>query len=278
MRLPFPDSPEFQRLLAGEGVVDLARIALEIARDAYPDLEVEPYLARIEELANRVRLRCRVGSKAREILGQINWVLYVEEEFRGNSEDYYDVRNSYLNEVMDRRLGIPISLSVLYQAVAELLGLTMQGVNLPGHFMLRVDEAEQTWFVDPYDGGTVMNREACERKLSDILQQPVTLSEAMSAPCPVPVVVSRILRNVKAIYLNANDIPSALPVQRRLTALNPTDSREVQDLGILSLKADRPGEAIDPIQIYLASSPDAAESKEILAIFDVARRRVAQSN
>jgi regulator of sirC expression with transglutaminase-like and TPR domain len=278
VRSPFDDSPEFQRLLAGDGPVDLARIALEIARDAYPDLEIEPYLDRIQELADRVRLRCPIGSKVREILGQINWVLYVEEEMRGNGEDYYDPRNSYLNEVLDRRLGIPITLSVLYRAVAEPFGLAMAGVNLPGHFMLRVDDGEQTWFVDAYDAGNAMSRADCERKLSDILQQPVALTDAMAAACPIPVVVTRMLRNVKAIYLNANDIPSALPVQRRLTALNPLDPREVQDLGILCLNADRPGEALDPLEVYLSRAPDSAESKEIQALFEVARRRVAQSN
>ncbi len=157
MPLPrFSDSPEFRRLLAGDGPVHLARVALEIARDAYPGLEIESYLARIHELAERVRNRCWSGARVREILGQINWVLYVEEEMRGNEEDYYNPRNSYLNEVLDRRLGIPISLSVLYQAVAEPLGLLMTGLNLPAHFMLRVDDGERTWFVNPFEGGGVM--------------------------------------------------------------------------------------------------------------------------
>ncbi len=278
MRSPFADSPEFQRLLAGEDPVHLARIALEIARDAYPDLEVESYLARIRQLADRVRLRCPLGARVREILGQINWVLYVEEEMRGNGEDYYDPRNSYLNEVLDRRLGIPITLSVLYQAVAEPLGLSMAGVNLPGHFMLRVDDENQTWFVDAYNAGNAMSREACERELSDILQQPLDLTDDMASACSIAVIATRMLRNVKAIYLNANDIPSALPVQRRLTALNPLDPREVQDMGILCLNADRPGEALDPLRAYLAGATDAHESKEIQALFEVARRRVAQSN
>src|SRR6202034_2324894 len=99
------------------------------------------------------------------------------------------------------------------------MGLSMAGVNVPAHFMLRVDDAERTWFVDAYDAGNAMSREACQRKLSDMLQQPVALTDAMAAACPVATVVTRMLRNVKAIYLNANDIPSALPVQRRLTAL-----------------------------------------------------------
>ena len=124
---PFADSPEFQRLVKGSDNVQLARIALEIARDAYPDLDVEAYLKRIEELAARARSRFRPGAKVRDIIGQINWVLYVEEGIGGNWEEYYDPRNSYLNEVLDRKLGIPISLSVVYWTVAEHLGLPMAG-------------------------------------------------------------------------------------------------------------------------------------------------------
>ncbi len=265
-------------MLTGEGSVHLARVALEIARDAYPELEIECYLSRIQELADRVRPRCPRGARVRDILGQINWVLYVEEELRGNGEDYYDPRNSYLNEVLDRRLGIPISLSVLYQAVAEHLGLTMVGVNLPAHFMLRVDGGEPTWFVDAFHEGTVLSREACERKLCELLQQPVVLTEAMTSACSIHVIVTRMLRNLKAIYLKAEDVPSALPVQRRLAALNPHEPEEVHDLGVLCLNADRPGEAIDPLQSYLATSTEIAKSQEIQALLDAARRRVARTN
>jgi regulator of sirC expression with transglutaminase-like and TPR domain len=276
--LRFAHSPEFQRLLAGEGSVHLARVALEIARDAYPELEIESYMSRIQELAERVRPRCPREARVRDILGQINWVLFVEEEMRGNSEDYYDPRNSYLNEVLDRRLGIPISLSVLYQAVADRLGLTMAGVNLPAHFMLRVDDGERTWFVDAFHEGTVLSHEACQRKLCELLQQPVVLTEAMTAACSIAVLVTRMLRNLKTIYLNAEDLPSALPVQRRLTALNPHEPEEVHDLGVLCLNADRPGEAIDPLQTYLATSTESAKSQEIQALLDAARRRVARTN
>ncbi len=214
----------------------------------------------------------------REILGQINWVLFVEEELRGNGEDYYDPRNSYLNEVLDRRLGIPISLSVVYQAVAERLGLMMAGVNLPAHFMLRVDDGDRTWFVDAFHEGIVLSHEACQRKLCELLQQPVVLTETMTAACSLAVIVTRMLRNLKTIYLNAEDLPSALPVQRRLTALNPHEAEEVHDLGVLCLNADRPGEAIDPLQTYLATSAESAKSSEIQALLDAARRQVARTN
>src|SRR5262249_52875785 len=139
------ESPEFRRLAAGERPVSLARIALEIATDAYPDLNVEAYLARITELTERVRPRCPRSASVRDILGQINWVLFVEEELRGNHEEYSAPRDRYLNDVLDRRLGIPISLSVLYWAVAEPLGLAVGGANLPSHFMLRVEDGGGTW-------------------------------------------------------------------------------------------------------------------------------------
>jgi regulator of sirC expression with transglutaminase-like and TPR domain len=275
---PFPDSPEFRRLAAGEQPVDLARIALEIAGDAYPGLEIQDYLARLAELAERVRPRCPRGAGVRDILGQINWVLFVEEELRGNREDYYDPRNSYLNEVLDRRLGIPISLSVIYWAVAEPLGLSVAGLNFPSHFMLRVEDKERTWFVDPFHSGAVMSREMCRRRLAEVIQQPVELDDAMAAPCSAETVVTRMLRNLKTIYLRAEDLPSVIPVQRRLAALNPHNGEEVRDLGVICLKAERPGEAVDPLQAFLAAVPSDARAPEIAKLLDTARRQLAEWN
>jgi regulator of sirC expression with transglutaminase-like and TPR domain len=269
---PFDHSPEFRRLVAGERRVALARIALEIAADAYPGLDVESYLARIAALAERVRPRCPRSAGVRDVLGQINWVLFVEEELRGNHEEYYDPRNSYLNEVLDRKLGIPISLSVIYWAVAESLGLSVAGANLPAHFMLRIEDGDQTWFVDPFHSGAVMSREMCRRRLSELLQQPVELDDAMAAPCSTATVVTRMLRNLKAIYMRGEDLASALPIQRRLAALNPRDADEIRDLGVICLQAERPGEAVGPLQAYVDSAP------EIAALLAAARRRLAEWN
>jgi len=275
---PFADSPEFRRLVAGERRVALARIALEIAADAYPGLDIESYLARIAAMAERVRPRCPRSACVRDILGQINWVLFIEEELRGNHDEYYDPRNSYLNDVLDRKLGIPISLSVIYWAVAESLGLSVAGANLPAHFMLRVEDGDRTWFVDPFHSGAVLSPEMCRRRLSEMLQQPVELDEAIAAPCTAATVVTRMLRNLKAIYLRAEDIPSALPVQRRLAALNPRDGDEVRDLGVICLQAERPGDAVDRLRAYLEATPDGALAPEISALLATARRRLAEWN
>src|SRR5512135_452039 len=278
VRSPFAGSPEFERLLRRDARPDLTRIALEIARDAYPDLEPGPYLERIEALAARVRDRAPAAAKARQVLGQINWVLFVEEGFQGNTEDYYDPKNSYLNQVIERKTGIPISLSVLYRAVAHRLGLVMEGVNLPAHFMLRVDRGDETIFVDPFHAGALLDRQGCERRVAELVDRPVVLSDLELAPCGLDLVVTRMLRNLKAIYLRGHDFSTALPVQRRLAALNPDDPLEQRDLGMLCLQLDRPAEAIAPLQSLLDARPEPEDADAIRALLRAARREVATWN
>jgi regulator of sirC expression with transglutaminase-like and TPR domain len=278
LRDPFEDSPEFQRLLRDEPDADLVRVALEIARDAYPGLNPEPYEARIDAFAARARERCAAVDKPRRVLGQINWVLFVEEGFQGNRGDYYDPRNSYLNEVLDRKTGIPITLSILYQSVAQRLGLTVAGMNLPAHFMLRVGHGETDLFVDPFHDGALLDREDCEKQVSRVLGQPVTLSDAQLAPCPTRQVVARMLRNLKSIHLQSHDYPSALPVQRRLAALNVDDPDEQRDLGMLYLRLDLPADAVAPLQSYLDAVPSDPAAADIHALLRAVRRDVAMRN
>jgi regulator of sirC expression with transglutaminase-like and TPR domain len=277
---PFAESPEFRRLLEHDPRADLVRVALEIARDAYPGLDPEPYLARIDDLAERVCGRCAVIEDHRRVLGQINWVLFVEEGYRGNTGDYYDPRNSYLNEVIDRKTGIPISLSVLYWRLAERLGLPVAGVNLPAHFMLRVGgEADTTIFVDPFHDGALLDHDGCRKQISRLLGQSVTLNDDQLAPCPTRQVVARMLRNLKSIYLQNHDFPAAVPVQRRLAALNgATEPEELRDLGMLYLHLDRPAEAVGPLHAYLDASPSDPSSEDLRALLRSARRDAATRN
>ncbi len=277
MPAQFHDSPEFQKLLAGASRPSLIRIALEIALDAYPYLDIELYLSKAETLAERVRVRCEQGAKPRKVLGQINWALFVEEGYEGNRENYFDPRNSYLNEVIDRKTGIPISLSILYSSLAERLGVILDGVNLPAHFMLRLDDSREPLFIDPFHAGEFLDRRGCEGRLSDLTHHPVALSEEQIAPCPPRVIVARMLRNLKAIYLGTNDFPSALKIQRRLAAVSQ-EPEEQRDLGMICLQLDHPGEAIDPLEAYLAAFPDADDAQPVTALLDAARRQVARWN
>ncbi len=273
-----PD-PEFQRLVAGDPRADLTRIAIELAQDAYPDLRAEPLLALIDELADRVRDRCPSGSKVRHVLGQINWVLYIEENYRGNTDEYYDPRNSYLNEVVERKTGIPISMAVLYRAVAERVGLRLDGANLPAHFMLRLgDVGDEPLFVDVFASGDLLDRRGCQQRLVERVGRPVILTEGEIAPCSTSTVVGRMLLNLKGIYVQAGDFASALPVQERLVRLNSTDPAESRDLGMIHLQLDQPGRAIPPIERYLADKPDADDAPAVRALLSAAWREIARLN
>jgi regulator of sirC expression with transglutaminase-like and TPR domain len=208
----------------------------------------------------------------------LNRYMFQELGFRGNTESYYDARNSYLNEVIDRKTGIPISLSVLYLGLAGRLGIALEGVNTPAHFLLRLDEAGKALFIDPFHSGEFLDADGCRRRISELTRNPVTLSEAQLAPCPARVVVARMLRNLKAIYLGSNDFASALPVQRRLAAVAAGDADEQRDLGMICLQADQVGEAIDPLQAYLRARPDADDAETVATLLAAARRAVAQWN
>lgn len=278
MRSPFDDSPEFRRLLRCDPEADLARIGLEIARDAYPELDPDPYVARIDALADRVRDRCAAAGRPRQVLGQINWVLFVEEGFQGNTDDYYDPRNSYLNDVMDRKTGIPISLSVLYWRLAARLGLDVAGVNLPAHFMLRVGQGDATLFIDPFNAGALLDHEGCRKQVARLVGPDYPLTDAQLAPCRPVQVVARMLRNLKSIYLQNHDYVAAIPVQRRLAALPDGDPDEQRDLGMLFLRADRPAEAVAPLQAYLDARPPRPDAEHVDALLRAARRSVAMRN
>ena len=230
----FEDSPEFRCLLAGDSQVDLTKIGLEIAMDAYPDLNPEAWLEQISNLADRVRDRCAPQAKPRQILGQINWVLFVEEQFKGNSDDYYDPRNSYLNDVLERKLGLPLSLSMLYLAVAQRVG--------------------------------------------EVTGEEIELDEEQLSPCSPILMVARMLRNLKAVYLNEGDFNASLPVMRRLVALTGGEPLERRDLGVACLHSQRAGEAIDHLQAYLQAAPTAEDARDIATLLRAAKRDVAAWN
>ncbi len=278
MRIPFADSPEFRRLLDDEPDVSLAAVALEIARDAYPRLDASAYLAKIDAVAARARGRCGAGAKPAAVLSQINWILFVEERFRGNAEDYYDPRNSYLNEVLDRKTGIPISLSVVYAAVAERLGLKLSGVGLPAHFVLRLEGSDPPLFIDAFHEGRLLDAHGCVELASAAVGRPIVLSDSELASIPASSTVARMLRNLKAIYGGEGDFAAALPVVRRLAALRPSDLEEQRDWGLIAHRSGHPGEAVGPLARYVAARPDAADLDAVAAILRVARREVAQAN
>lgn len=264
------DSPQFEALLAGDADADLTVIALEIAHDAYASLNMERYLDRVAALARRIKGRLGTDPEPWLIVEAINAVLFKDEGFSGNDSDYYDPRNSYLNEVLDRKTGIPISLSVLYRAIAERLGLALAGVNLPAHFVLCTVGADESFFIDPFNGGVMLDREGCERLVSCVMRRPVSLAEDQFRPCSTAAVAARLLQNLKTVYLRQRKIEAVIPVLKRLVLLRRDTPEELRDLGIACFYGERRHESYGYLSEYLRLAPAAFDAREIRLLLNSA--------
>ena len=248
-------------------------IALEIARDADPDLDFEPVLRQIQGFADRVRPRISNDSTVESRLKQINWVLFVEEKFSGNESDYFDAKNSYLHEVIERRTGIPISLSVLYRSVAEQLGVQLWGVNLPAHFLLRVDREDGSpIFVDPFHAGGFLDQDGCCQLIRSRVGTPIELEEHQFFPCSTTEIVDRMLRNLKGIFQEQGDPSAAFPVLRRLVVLHPEVSEHRRDLGIVCVSLELGEAAVEHLSAYLEQANQPSDARAIRELIQHARR------
>ena len=256
--------------------LDLAELALALAHNQYPDLDVEAYLGELEAMAHEIRPRLAAAS--RRPVRLLCRYLFEDMGFQGNNEEYYDDRNSYLNEVMDRRKGIPITLSAVAMAVGGRAGLEVVGVGLPGHFVAKaVADGEEVLF-DPFHGGRVLTPADCERL---VLQSAGVAFEATPdalRPAPLGFIVTRLLTNLKGVYLGEGEFLRAVRVMERLSQLNPADALLHRDLGLTLLHAERPGRAIDHLNAYLEMGPGAEEAAAVREFLDQARALVARWN
>jgi regulator of sirC expression with transglutaminase-like and TPR domain len=287
----FASDIEFNKLLKGRDDIDLVRLMLEFAADAYPNLDETQYLAEIHRLGCRARDRVTrldpgEGSLRRQ-LESISELLYAEEGFHGNEGEYYDPRNSYLNEVLSRRCGIPISLGIVYLSVAAEAGVLMYGIGTPGHFVLgasqesSVDgspfEPAETLYVDPFTSGAVLNRDACIERVEHMLGQEGVLDDEHLRPASSLDIGTRVLRNLKAAYVMENDWSAVLPVQQRLTMLLPDAPEERRDLGLMYLRTGQGRPALDLLEPY-AKICDAEQSKQLQPYIRSAWRLIAELN
>ena len=213
-RVPDPRRALIEELAAPAPRLD--RAALLIAAEEYPDLDVHGYLARIDGLADGVRARLSGDEGPAGVLAAINGHLYQELGFRGNREQYYDPRNSYLNDVIERRTGIPITLAVLYQAVAARLGHRLVGVNLPMHFMLAWPLADDTLLVDAFAKGMIVTPRDCEARLAAIVGHAVQLGREHFEPVGPRMIVRRMLNNLYQIHVAQGDEARARAALERI--------------------------------------------------------------
>jgi regulator of sirC expression with transglutaminase-like and TPR domain len=256
--------------------LDVAAVALALARDEYPNLDAEAYLAELDGLAHEVRplLRGELPTRVRRLCR----FLFHDLGFRGNQKDYYDPRNSYLNEVLDRRTGLPILLSAVAMAVAGRAGLEVVGVGLPGHFIAKAVGGGEEVLFDPFHGGRLLTPEECAALVERVVREPFEATPESLQAVPLGLIVLRMLTNLKGAYLRRGDFTRAARVIERLRQLCPEDVVQHRDLGATLLRAGQPGRAIDHLDTYLTSDPSPDDADAVRRLLEQARAAVARWN
>ncbi|HZR31589.1 MAG TPA: transglutaminase-like domain-containing protein [Terriglobales bacterium] len=259
--------------------IDLLRGALTIARTEYPNLDIESYVARIEVFAERVGSRVRdVGDPAQSIFA-LNTVLFGEEKLRGNREEYYDPRNSFLNDVLDRRLGIPITLALIYMEVARRIGFPLFGVGMPGHFLLKhYDPEGRQVLIDAFNGGHILSAKDCKERLNEIYAGQLTFQPQFLMSVSRRQMLTRILNNLKTVYLTARNFRKALPIVDMVLAIYPRSPEDVKQRALLRYSLGQMRGAVQDLEDYLKMSPDASDVDEIRDTSLNIRRTLATMN
>ncbi|MBI5070368.1 MAG: transglutaminase family protein [Deltaproteobacteria bacterium] len=263
--MELPETPARRRFAAliARDEVPLVEAALAIAEEEYPDLTEPAYLARLDELAAAARRKLPEKRTAADALRAVREVLFEEAGFRGNEADYYDPRNSYLNEVLDRRLGIPISLSVVFLAVARRVGLDVAGVPFPGHFLVKHRAAGRELFIDPYRGGELLTAADCAERYEALTHGKGVFDPRFLEAASTAQILGRMLHNLKKIYAERGDDLRTLWTIDRLLLLFPGNLAERRDRGLVSARLGGRDAALCDLQAYLDASPDAADAVEV---------------
>lgn len=261
-----------------EDQLELDRCALLIAAEEYPACNIDDYIARLDQLGEDFIQRSRFHEETSSMLLRLRDFLFVELGFRGNEQEYFDHRNSFLNEVLDRRTGIPITLSAVFLEVARRIGLPLLGVGMPGHFIVKCHTVERVIILDPYQEGRELTEEDCRRMVSNMSGGNLEFDASFLHAVNKRQILRRILQNLKGIYTRANDQTRLLGVIERLLLLNPDDPVEIRDRGLVYSGLSRFGRALEDFEKYLEMNPQASDSDEIKRRIAELRRRQAILN
>jgi regulator of sirC expression with transglutaminase-like and TPR domain len=260
-----------------DGRIDLARAALAIARWEYPRLDADAYLERLDGLARSVD-GVRRSPDALGRLHRLREYLFVEQGFTGNRDDYYDPRNSFLNDVLDRRQGIPITLSLVLMEVGKRLGLAIEGIGLPGHFIAGARLDDSQILLDPFNGGALVTPEECEELVGSVVGRPVTLRPEHYAPVSGRQLLTRMLANLKGAYWRRQEWDRVVGAIDRLLVLDPKAAGEWRDRGVAWSNLGEVRRGLGDWERYLTEFPDAEDHETVKGHLRRARQKLAQLN
>ena len=277
--MPSRARERFTELVSGsEADLNLAEAALLIAQEEQPELDVAAYLGRLDALADSVRSRLPEAPSFADIIQALNTVLFEEEGLSGNQTDYHDPRNSFLNEVLDRKLGIPITLSLVYIEVGTRLGVPLVGVGFPGHFVVKYAGPDGETVLDPFQAGSRVSQAQMEDKLRAMYgpNNPFVgqLPKLLAAVGKKDMLL-RMLRNLKQIYTQKEDFGRALSVVERILLVAPDHPVEVRDRGAIHHRMGHQQLAVRDFQRYLQLAPKADDARAVRAVMV---RTMAQLN
>lgn len=266
-----PSAPNFEVLVSRpDEALDVARIALALATDAYPDLDSGPYLAWLDATAEAIAEAADLTRPLPERLGMLDRQIFEVEGFRGNQDDYFDPRNSFLNDVIERRTGIPITLSVVYLEVGWRLGLPLVPISFPAHFLVASTGAKRV-FIDPFNRGARVAPAELVARLAPIAggaEQARQYLPRVTGPASRREVVMRLLRNLRQIHAGRQDLDRLLVVSNRMVALDPKDAVALRERGHVLARLECYQAAYHDYLHYLRLAPRAADAADVRARID----------
>ena len=251
------DRPDYQ--------IDVARAAMLLAAAEYPQLNVERELFAFQRLAGAISSKFLDDNDPLYCVNVISEHLFDDMGFRGDADNYYDPRNSYLNQVLERRTGIPITLAVVYMEVGKRLKVPLLGIGMPGHFLVRHREIENL-YIDAFSGGILLSEEECRDIVGELAHGDFNWSPDLLKPVSNREIIARMIRNLKAIYMADEDFVRALTVSEFALALDPHSAMDRRDRGIVHYQLGHSAEALDDLVYYLDLSPSGPDVEGVHAL------------
>jgi regulator of sirC expression with transglutaminase-like and TPR domain len=261
-----------------EPALDLARAALLVAAEADPNVDVDGELRTLETWAEELRARLEPGWNNLQKLARLRAFLFDDLGFRGDDKDYYSPRNSLLHEVMGRRRGIPLTLSIIFMELGWRIGMPFEGVGFPGHFLVRLAGEPRDLLLDPYARGMSVHEEDCRRMLQHLSGGRISFEGELLASVTKRDMIARLLLNLKGAYLRTNQDAEALAAVDRLLLIHPEDIDEVRDRGLLLFRLQRYGAAFEALQTYVRERPQAPDRAAVEKHVGTLRRLIASLN
>ncbi len=258
-----PAQQRFRKLIA-QPSLNVAAAALCPAQEVYPDLEPAQYYQQLDNIASAIT----PTAYPLKTIQAINRQLFQELGLRGNQINYYDPDNSYLNQVLDRRLGIPITLALVYLEVAQRLDFPMVGVGMPGHFLLCPAVADMEVYIDPFNQGELLFPEDCQAIFQRLYRTSASWNSNYLQPIDSKALLARLLNNLKLIYFNRRNFPRALTILDYLLMLFPHEPSNSRDRGLIHYQLQNLLAARSDLETYLSHRPTASDREQILQLLD----------